>query len=147
MPKKSKQVKQVRSQKPEQNRQVDYEQSLIDKIEKCQRVVQGLKSSTIWEDIKVDFETSAKSLDMSWAYADPSSPQFKQMQATKMAVQSFLNLLPAYEADLKMATKELEVFRNPKVVIKKDYDDEGVAQEPNSKTINSNAYHGEQNGL
>jgi hypothetical protein len=80
---------------------------------------------------------------MSWAYADPTSSQFKQMQATKMAVQSFLNLLPSYEADLKMARKELEVFQNPKVVIKKDYDDEGVVDSKPSRTMNSNAYHGE----
>lgn len=144
MPKKSKQVKKLAPQR--QSKPLDYEQNLIEKIAKCERVVEGLRSSQIWDEIKVDFETSAKSLDMSWAYADPSSPQFKQMQATKMAVQSFLNLLPSYEADLKMAKKELEVFQSPKTIVKKDYDDEGVSEDKPSQTMESNAYHGEQNG-
>lgn len=147
MPKKNKPVQrpskvtEVRRSKPEST---DYEQFLIDKISKCQRVVEQLKNNPVWEEIKADYENTAKGLDMSWAYEDVNSPRFKQMQASKMAVQTFLNLLPSYENDLKLATKELEVFRSPKSVIKKDYDDEGVAVGKTS-IPKANAYHGEEN--
>ena len=150
MPKRSKQVKKSPQPKPVNSGTVDYEQFLINKISKCQRVVEGLKSNPVWEEIKSDFEISAKSLDMTWAYEDPTSPKFKQLQATKMAVQSFMNLLPSYEHDLQLAQKELMVFRNPKTIVKKDYDDEGIPSKTFSTTeattLKANAYHGDSNG-
>jgi hypothetical protein len=119
----------------------DYEQNLIDKISKCQRIVEGLESNPIWNEIKADYENTAKGLDMAWAFEATDSPRFKQMQASKMAVQTFMNLLPSYKHDLELARKQLEVFRNPKNVIKKDYDDEGTVGTQTVSSVQGNAYH------
>jgi hypothetical protein len=145
MPKKSK----LRQQPPKQSSQTgpskessDREQYLIDKIAKCQRIVGDLRNNPIWEEIKRDFEITAQSLDISWAYEDGSGPRFKQMQVAKMAVQTFMNLLPNYEHDLELARKELHIFSSPKEEVKKDYDDEGVKETQTISTAQGNAYHG-----
>lgn len=124
------------------NGSADYEQYLIDKISKCQRVVEGLENNPLWEEIKQDFLNTANGLDMAWAFEAIDSPRFKQMQASKMAVQTFMNLLPSYKHDLELAQKELDVFRNPKNQIKKDYDDEGTTGTQTVSSTQGNAYHG-----
>lgn len=145
MPKSAKQ----KSQQPQQN-EPDYEQSLIDKVSKCERIVNELKGNVIWDEIRADYENTSKGLDLAWAFEEPTSPRFKQMQVTKLAAQTFINLLPTYENDLKMAKKELEILRSPGTEIKKDYDDEGVEKQPitiNATPISinsSNAYHGKE---
>jgi hypothetical protein len=141
MPKKSKQASnQKRNEEVLENS--DYEQFLIKKISKCQRIVSELTDNPIWEEIKQDYENTAKGLDLSWAYEDVQSPRFKQMQASKMAVQTFMNLLPSYKHDLELAQKELEVFRSPEGNIKKDYDDEGVSKgQTTINTSQGNTYH------
>lgn len=139
MPKKSK------PKSPKQNpskESSDFEQHLIEKIAKCQRVVNELTANPIWEEIRADFENTAKGLDLAWAYEDVHSPRFKQMQASKMAVQTFMSLLPTYQHDLEMAKKELAVQQNPKDTVKKDYDDEGTKGTQTISTTQGNAYHG-----
>lgn len=136
---KKKQVKNSSESKKPVETSSDYESFLINKIDKCQRVVDGLTNNPIWNDIKEDFETSAKSLDLSWAFADATDPKFRQAQAAKMAAQSFLNLKQNYEYDLKMATKQLSDFQNPNKVVKRDFDEEGII-EPEGKK-GADAYH------
>lgn len=65
------------------------------------------------------------------------------MQATKMAVMTFMNMKESYTHDLEMAKRELEVIRDPSKEIKKDYDDEGVEKAPQTRTLNTqgNSYH------
>jgi hypothetical protein len=146
MPKKSKQKPQIDSKKSSQTEQsqskpTDYEQFLIDKISKCERVVDDLEHNPVWGEIRADYETTAKGLDLSWAFEDPTSPRMKMMQASKMAVQNLLNLLPAYKHDLDLARKELGEFRTPETVVKKDYDSEGIKPSKTVSSVQSNAYH------
>lgn len=101
-----------------------------------------LRSNPIWQEIREDYEKTAQGLDMAWAYEPTDSPRFKQMQASKMAVATFLNMQGAYEHDLKLAEKELSIFRNPKETVKKDYDDEGTHGTQTINTAQGNAYHG-----
>jgi hypothetical protein len=137
-------IKQSRVTEPLKSKtdSADYEQYLIDKISKCQRVVELLEGNPVWEEIRQDYLTTSNGLDMAWAFEDVQSPRFKQMQASKMAVQTFMNLLPSYKHDLEMAQKELSVFRNPKTVVKKDYDDEDTVGTQTLSTADGNSYHG-----
>lgn len=141
-PKKVKQVKQEPrvNSKPSE----DYEQFLIDKISRCQRIASGLKESSIWQEIREDYRATANSLDLAWAFEDASTPRFKHMQVTKMAATTFMNLQENYEHDLKMAQTQLEQFRNPRQIIKKDFDEEGVEAGTTSanSTLQETAYHG-----
>ena len=145
MPKKSKQPQQESKPQAEpiSDRETqDYEQHLINKIAKCERVVSELTNNKIWQEIKADYEKTSQGLDMAWAFEDVQSPRFKQMQASKMAVQTFMNLLPAYQNDLEMARKELNVIQNNRDEIKKDYDDEGTVGTQTISTTQGNSYHG-----
>ena len=147
MPKKSKpkprQEQRSSSQTEQsQSKPSDYEQFLIDKISKCERVVEDLEHNPVWNEIRTDYETTAKGLDLSWAFEDPTGPRMKMMQASKMAVQNLMNLLPAYKHDLDLARKELSEFRTPETVVKKDYDSEGIKPSNTVSTVQGNAYHG-----
>lgn len=143
MPKKSNpQLKPVQTEQANTKESSDYEQHLIDKIAKCERVVSELTNNVVWEEIKRDYQKTAESLDLAWAYEDIHSPRFKQMQASKMAVQTFMNLLPSYQHDLEMARKELGIIQAPESEIKKDYDDEGTVGTQTISTTQGNSYHG-----
>ena len=119
----------------------EYETFLIDKIAKCQVIVEGLKTSKVWDLIRSDYEAASNSLDLSWAFADGTSANFRGMQSAKMASQTFMNMLPNYEHDLKMAMKQLGEFQDPKGVVKRDFDEEGI-KEKGLGLKQENAYHG-----
>ncbi len=118
----------------------DFEEFLINKIDKCQRIVQGLGESPVWQEIREDYEATSKSLDASWAFADGNDPKFRQAQAAKMAAQTFMNMQQNYEHDLNMAKKQLKDLKSPNKVIKKDFDEEGIIEPEGQKQ--ANAYHG-----
>ncbi len=118
----------------------EYEQFLINKIDKCQRIVAGLRNNEVWAEIRSDYEAASNSLDLSWAYADGSSANFRSMQSAKMASQTFMNMLPNYEHDLNMAIKNLKEFQSPGKTIKRDFDEEGI-MEVGKKDKQDNAYH------
>lgn len=120
----------------------DYEEFLIEKIDRCQKVVSGLRDNPVWKIIQEDYETTAKSLDMTWAMEDTTSPKFRQMQITKMAATTFLKLSENYAYDLEIAMKELEKFQKPHSIIKKDFDEEGIEQAPETPQKEGNQYHG-----
>ena len=101
------------------------EAALIEKIGRCQTIINEIGSGKAWGLMMEDFCATQKSIDDNWhLISDPI--KLAELRVTKMAIKTITDTLITYQHDLTMAEKELYTLRNPKESVHKDYDTEGV---------------------
>ena len=99
----------------------DPESDLIKRISDCQRVVDELESSPVWNIILGDLELQRQNLDDNWqSITDPE--RLKEARILKLATMHILNSKGKYQDELKGLKKNLEGLRNTDTAIIKDYD-------------------------
>lgn len=70
-------------------------------------VVNELKNSQAWAFVIEDFEAERKRIDDSWALVDDAS-KLQELRVAKLATLQVINMLSAYEHDLKTAQEQLD---------------------------------------
>ena len=95
---------------------------LEQKVRRNGIVVESLKGSQAWDIILEDFEAERKRIDDSWALVDDSS-KLNELRIAKLATLQIINMLSAYEHDLKTASEQLERAETPEELSQINYGD------------------------
>ncbi len=93
------------------------------KVHRNSIVVNQLKDSQAWGFILEDFEAERKRIDDSWALVDDES-KLKELRIAKLATLQVINMLSAYEHDLKSASEQLERANSPEELSQINYGDQ-----------------------
>ena len=97
------------------------EQELNDLIRKNQYIVTGLKENTAWMSVIRDVTEQGKKLDDTWQYVSDAH-KMAEFRITKLAIVKILNLIPDYEADIKLAQEQISKIVNVEEEIPADVD-------------------------
>jgi len=97
-----------------QNLVVTSDEDILDRIKKCQFVIDKLEQDDLWKIVLEDVDAWTNSLDDNWqmTYDD----KLYQMRVLKHACVHIKNLKDGYVADLKFATEELNRRNNPETI-------------------------------
>lgn len=96
---------------------------LVNKIDECTRVVQGIDGSEAWKIIFKDFERQRQLIDDNWQCIFDEK-KLDELRITKFAVKTLLDLINTYKTDLEQAKDELHKIQNPNTILNKYYDSE-----------------------
>ena len=103
----------------------DRQDELAKRINECEKVIEHINSCPAWGIIKKDCELQKQVIDDNWHLISKGVDwQYKldELRVTKLAYVHLINIVDKYKEDLANCTKELEVLRNPKEKMIKDYD-------------------------
>ena len=101
------------------------EAKLIEKIGRCQIIVNEIGTGKAWGFLLEDFSKTKQTIDDNWhLVSDPT--KLAELRVTKFAIQTIMTTLLTYQHDLDMAQKELITLQNPKENVSKDWDSEGA---------------------
>lgn len=99
----------------------EIKEDLVRKIEDCRFVIDNLKDNAAFKKVLSDFEQNKKTIDDHWHFVtDPG--KLLELRVTKLATNSILNVLDAYQSDLDKAKADLDAIDNQDTKILKDYD-------------------------
>lgn len=98
---------------------------VLNKIIKCNTVINHLKSNPGWEVIIGDLSLAKKRADDTWHLIPKAqSEKLDELRVTKLAADYLINLYSIYEHDLVLAEKELNVIDNKETKVPKDFDND-----------------------
>ena len=119
MVKKGRKRKAAPKAKPAANQ--DVISQLVDRISECQRVVDELDGSAVWNILNKDLEVQRRLLDDNWQ--DITDPlRLQKARELKFATLHILSLKNKYADELKDRQKELKQEQSLDKEILKDYD-------------------------
>ena len=101
---------------------VELENYLIDRIEKCTTILDGLENNSAFKILLDDFKKSAADIDNVW-HLETDLNRLNEMRITKFATNALIMSIENYKHDLEKATEQLAKLRNKDVLIDKDYDE------------------------
>ena len=99
------------------------ENELVERISECNTVIRDIDNSPAWKVIVKDMGIQKTFLDDNWQNINDDK-KTKEARILKLAVMHVLTLKTKYKGDLKTSQDRLDIIRNPKTVIEKDYDTE-----------------------
>jgi hypothetical protein len=102
---------------------------LRQKISDADIVVRELNASPSWQIVLRDLSATNKKIDDSWSGVFDDK-KLNELRITKLSVMYLINLLQTYESDKRVAEEELYKIMNPMSVVNKDYDTEGIDEQP-----------------
>ena len=89
------------------NRDLDQvESDLINEIEKCRRIYDGLNNNDAYKELVADFKHAADEIDSVW-HLQPDINKLQEMRITKFAAQSLINALDGYKGAMDRAKAQL----------------------------------------
>lgn len=100
---------------------VELENYLIERIEKCTSIIEGLENNSAFKALLDDFKKSAADIDTVW-HLETDLNRLNEMRITKFATNAIIMSLENYKHDLEKATEQLAKLRNKDLLIDKDYD-------------------------
>ena len=101
---------------------VELENYLIDRIEKCTTILDGLENNSAFKILLDDFKKSAADIDNVW-HLETDLNRLNEMRIKKFATNALIMSIENYKHDLEKATEQLAKLRNKDVLIDKDYDE------------------------
>lgn len=96
---------------------------LVERMSKCQRVIEDLKNSEAWKILMSDMQAERERLDDHWQSISDEK-QLVEARVLKMAVMHIVRLTDKYEAEYKSLKSQKNSFDNLDKEILKDYDGE-----------------------
>jgi len=99
------------------------ENELVERIGECNTVIRDIDSSPAWKVIISDMEKQKKYWDDNWQDIIDDE-KLKVARIVKLATTHVLTLKDKYQSDLKVSQERLDIVRNPKSVVDKDFDTE-----------------------
>lgn len=90
------------------------EDEIVNRIKKCQFVIDKLEKDELWQLILKDVNTWTEDLDRQWQYVN--GEKLEELRVLKHACIHIKNLKEGYVADWKIAQEELERRNNPDVI-------------------------------
>lgn len=103
------------------------ESDLIRKIDRCQKVISGVRDNEVIQILFEDLGETRKRIDENWHLVTEQS-KLQELRVTKLAVHTLINLVENYEHDLSKAKEQLQLLRNSRHYVNKDYDNEGTEE-------------------
>lgn len=104
-----------------QRTQQQVEDEYIQRIERCNFIINGLENHEPFRAIMADFLQTIKNIDGAWHLMSDIN-RLNELRVTKLAAVSIVNCLDNYKFDLEKSTKELAELQNPDKVIQRDVD-------------------------
>lgn len=101
------------------------ENELINKIGRCQKVIAGVRDNEVLQILFEDLGETRKRIDENW-HLVTDDKKLQELRVTKLAVHTLINMVETYEHDLKQAEDQLNIIRNSRHYVNKDFDNEGV---------------------
>ena len=101
------------------------ENELVERISECSVVIRDIDNSPAWKVIIKDMQREKERIDNNWQ-GIYDSQKLQLARVLKMATSHILTLKEKYGTDLEAAQDRLDIIRNPKETIDKDYDTEGI---------------------
>ena len=101
---------------------LELENYLIDRIEKCTAILEGLENNSAFNMLLDDFKKQAEDIDRVW-HLETDLGRVNEMRITKFATNALIMAIENYRHDLNRATEQLAKLRNKDTMIDKDYDD------------------------
>ena len=87
------------------------ENELIEEIEKCRSICDGLKDNQAYKDMVADFKKAADEIDAVW-HLQPDINKLHEMRITKFAANSLVNALDSYKYSMDRAKEQLEKLKD-----------------------------------
>ena len=97
------------------------ENYLLERIEKCTAILEGLENNAAFNMLLDDFKKSASDIDNVW-HLETDLNRLNEMRITKFATNALIMSIENYKHDLDRATEQLAKMRNTDKIIDKDYD-------------------------
>jgi len=90
---------------------------------RCNTIVDSLEGNPGWMAVCEDYEKTAKGIDDAWAYVTDDKHLYK-LQVNKMGLNAILKLVETYKNERDNINRQLNILRNPKENVQKDFDNE-----------------------
>lgn len=89
---------------------VELENYLIERIERCTAILEGLENNSAFNMLRDDFKKSASDIDSVW-HLETDLNRLNEMRITKFATNALIMSLENYKHDLNQATEQLAKIR------------------------------------
>jgi hypothetical protein len=103
------------------------EHELVGRIEECQRVVDEIDGSAVWQILRKDMEKQRKMLDDNWQDI-VDEERLQKAREMKYATLHILGLKRKYIDELTDLQEELRKLQNVDTEIERDYDNETLME-------------------
>jgi hypothetical protein len=87
------------------------ESELINEIEKCRYIIDGLDNNESYKRLVADFQLASDEIDSVW-HLEQDLNRLTEMRITKLATQSLVNALDGYKQALERAKEQLEKLKD-----------------------------------
>lgn len=88
----------------------EMESYLIDRIEKCTTILEGLENNSAFMMLIEDFKKQANDIDGAW-HLQTDLNRLNEMRITKFATNALISALDNYKYDLNRSTEQLAKLR------------------------------------
>ncbi len=87
------------------------EQELIEEIEKCREIYDGLKDNLAYQNLVKDFQRAADEIDAVW-HLQPDMNKLNEFRITKFAANTLIHALDGYKHSMDKARQQLETLKD-----------------------------------